>query len=255
MPSVIVVLALFTALIAADADAETDVELLAEMFSPILILVEANSENPSDWGPLSVIKPEPVEIMGAESSGNIWFELFTADGTPVASNRLSSLIESGVLDTNDVKRNQESWFPEPEKRVDLLGGEFAFFDAISETTYRVYSGSEGSLDLGIYPVKIYLNYPGEGATEWDETYFGYGDGYNDPQRGSEFPNTAYVHTYRRTIEQYQATYDSVTVVQYFYFYPYNDWWNNHEGAWPRVDVVVSSSDPSTAQVQGDCIIS
>ena len=40
MPFVIVTLTLFSALIVAEANAETDAERLAEMFSPILILAE-----------------------------------------------------------------------------------------------------------------------------------------------------------------------------------------------------------------------
>ncbi len=59
-----------------------------------------------------------------------------------------------------------------------------------------------------------------------------------------------MHIYKRVIDQYKATYDSVTVVQYKYFYPYNDWWNNHEGDWQGIDVVVSSSDPNTATILG-----
>ena len=72
-------------------------------------------------------------------------------------------------------------------------------------------------------------------------------------RGScwhELPNTAYVHIYKRVVNQYEATYDSVTVIQYKYFYPYNHWWNSHEGDWQGIDVVVSSSDPNTATILG-----
>ena len=47
MPLMIAVLTLFAALTVADADAETDDERLAEMFSPILILTE-DTEPPSD---------------------------------------------------------------------------------------------------------------------------------------------------------------------------------------------------------------
>ena len=104
---IIFALTLFAVPMAAKADAETAAERLAEMFSPILILTE---ETGGKWGDIKVIKPEPVEIMGATSAGNIWFELSsTQDGRPVASGRLSSLIGSGVLDKSDIKRNQASW--------------------------------------------------------------------------------------------------------------------------------------------------
>ena len=44
MPFLIVALTLFAAFMAADADAETDAERLAKMFSPILILTEDTVE-------------------------------------------------------------------------------------------------------------------------------------------------------------------------------------------------------------------
>ncbi len=97
---------------------------------------------------------------------------------------------------------------------------------------------------------MYLDYPGTGTASWNQTYFGLGDKHDHPQRGSQFPNTAYVHTYTRTISNYEEQYDPVTVIQYHYFYPYNDWWNNHEGDWQRIDVVVSSGDPDTAVLLG-----
>ena len=56
-----------------------------------------------------------------------------------------------------------------------------------------------------------------------------------------------MHIYKTDHEAYT---DSITVIQYFYFYPYNHFWNRHEGDWPRVHVVVSSRDPMTAEVIG-----
>ena len=49
---------------------------------------------------------------------------------------------------------------------------------------------------------------------------------------------------------HEAYTDSITVIQYFYFYPYNRWWNNHEGDWQRIHVVVSSRNSATAEVIG-----
>ena len=56
-----------------------------------------------------------------------------------------------------------------------------------------------------------------------------------------------MHIYKTTHKAYT---DSITVIQYFYFYPYNHFWNRHEGDWPRVNVVVSSRDPATAEAIG-----
>ena len=70
MSFVIVALTLFAFLTIADADAETDAEQLAKKFSSILVLTE---DTGGKWGDIEVLKPEPVEIMGAQSAENIWF--------------------------------------------------------------------------------------------------------------------------------------------------------------------------------------
>ena len=82
---------------------------------------------------------------------------------------------------------------------------------------------------------------------WNDTYFGEGSRVDNEYMGSKFANTAYAHIYNTTHEVYT---DAITVIQYFYFYPYNHWWNNHEGDWQRVQVVVSSQDPAPAEVIG-----
>ena len=138
--------------------------------------------------------------------------------------------------------------------VDLSENRFAYLTSDCQTSYN------GLVPLGLdvpNPVPPlqepvfglngrisphHFNYPGDTPSVWNGTYFGTGD-----KAGSNFPNTAYVHIYKTTNHSYQ---DSITVIQYFYFYPYNHWWNRHEGDWPRVSVVVSSRDSLTAQAIG-----
>ena len=93
----------------------------------------------------------------------------------------------------------------------------------------------------------HFDYPGGTAREWNNTYTGSGpySGVN-PDR----PNTAYVHIDTTTIPKYKTQYGTVTVIRYRYFYPYNDWWNNHEGDWQGIDVVVTSRSPATAKFLG-----
>ena len=235
---------MLAALLAAEAQVETDEDRLAKMFSPILILTE---ETGGKWGDIKVQKPEPVGIMGATSADNIWFKLSNLSNQVVGSDRLRNLIDTGVLTSADVGRNQREWFPAP-KSVDLLNNKYAFFNStVPLNTYNVY---EGSLVPGIHSLEMYLNFPGTDTESWNQAYLGLGDKHDHPQRGSQWPNTAYVHIYTKTIPNYEAQYDPVTVIQYFYFYPYNDWWNNHEGDWQRIDVVVSSDDPETAVLLG-----
>ena len=225
MPFVIVALTLFAAMGAADADAETDAERLAEMFSPILILTE---ETGHKWGDIKVTKPEPVEIMGAQSADNLRF-------WAVSANQEHEI--DSYLNWDPPVENQRRL---GDSNVNFSQNKFAFF------VNGLYVGDPpGSALSGQHIIHAYFDYPGTTPHEWNNEYMGSG-----ARAGANHPNTAYVHIYKRVVGQYEATYDSVTVIQYKYFYPYNHWWNSHEGDWQGIDVVVSSSDPNTATILG-----
>ena len=104
---------------------------------------------------------------------------------------------------------------------------------------------------GEYTLEAYFDYPGTTAAEWNDVYLGEGAyaGSVNYHKGRNHPNTAYVHVDSTTHRHYSG---KLYVIQYHYFYPCNDWWNDHEGDWQRIDVVVSSSDPddSTIEVLG-----
>ncbi len=69
----IATIALFIMLVVNGAKAtSSDAERLAKMFSPILVLTEETSTEYDATEPIRVIKPEPVEIVGAGSASNIW---------------------------------------------------------------------------------------------------------------------------------------------------------------------------------------
>ena len=239
MPFIIVALMLFAAFKAADAQAETNATRLANMFSPILILSE---ETGGKWGDIVVTKPEPVGIMGATSADSIWFDIYTRDRI----GRLVKLDSAKISDQtwfnpSDVRSNERAWDPGKE-RIKLLENKFAFFRGLGDLSFAATVGSQRMTEGQNYTLRdARFEFSGEGTTGWNAEY---------ERIGENFPNTAYVHIYKRVVDEYEATYDSVTVIQYHYFYPYNDWWNNHEGDWPRVDVVVSSDDPTTATMLG-----
>ena len=222
------------AMITVEAEASND-ELLAKKFSPILILTE---DIRREYGEIPVIKPEPIDIMSApQSADSIRFELYNKLGQQVG----------GIFDW----RSLANWNPSPvSSSVNFLQDSFAFLGFLSDE----YTGKpllEGTAyAYGQYTLIPYFDYPGKGTKGWNDAYSG--ESGKGPHAGENknFPNTAYVHIYKRTIEQYKATYDSVTVIQYKYFYPYNDWWNNHEGDWQGIDVVVSSRSPATAEFLG-----
>ena len=231
MPFVIVALTLFAGLMAADADAATDAELLAlaKKFSPVLILTE---ETGHKWGDIKVIKPEPVGIMGATSADNMWFKIGSS---------LVQLSDETWFNPNDVKSNEKTWDP-GQNRIKLLENKFAFFNGLEDLTFTATVGSDNMNRGESYTLKdAHFDFSGTGTTGWNAEY---------ERIGENFPNTAYVHIYQRTVEEYKDTYNPVTVIQYKYFYPYNDWWNDHEGDWQGIDVVVSSNDINTAQILG-----
>ncbi len=221
----VVAFALFALLMIEDADADADAEsdlALAQRFSPILVLTEDTGNR---WGDIRVLKPEPVEIVGANSASNLHFYTFNLGGK-----------------VRDI-RSFDGWDPLLQRpSVNFSENRFAFL-----TRKFVYSGVPLGFkkrDRSLFTVQPRFDYPGNDPTSWNNTYFGKG-----PHAGENenFPNTSYVHIYKTSHEAYS---DSITAIQYFYFYPYNHWWNRHEGDWPRVNVVVSSSDPDTAEVIG-----
>ena len=261
MKLMLVVSTLFAVLMVEKAYAASDLEV-ARKFSPILILTE---ETGGQWGDIRVIKPEPVTIVGAESADSLRFDVYaqypetnpptettvvgfagwnppltfpnvkkippssnppySAAGTTIYPPPTPQDIENAVADSNFL-------------RIDFSQDKFSFLRPFEYIGYPTQTVKDS-----LYKVYPYFDYPGTGPEGWNDTYFGSG-----PKAGENpsNPNTAYVHIYETTHESYD---DSLTVIQYFYFYPYNHWWNLHEGDWPRVDVVVSSRD-TTANVIG-----
>ena len=261
MSLMIAAITLFAMLMVGRAEADSDRDLrLAKMFSPILILTEETNTRYDETVPIRVIKPEPVSIVGATNISYMWFDIRGVGQ--------GNYLDPEYFNTNDLLLNQDLlskqfYGPTSPNRFNFDQNKFAFLKGLNPFNFIVLYGSENmpSDDVN-YPDgkpyiidKAYFDYPGETASEWNNTYFGTGTQVEYPislsnYRGENHPNTAYVHIYDRTIDEYSDTYDSVTVIQYKYFYPYNDWWNNHEGDWQGIDVVVSSRNPDTAEFLG-----
>ena len=213
------------------ADRTSDLEL-ASKFSPILILTE---ETGGEWGDIRVTKPERVEIVMADSASGLWFSIYKQSGEYVTSDPINSPNWSPSIGSY----YQNNGY----RHVQFDLNRFAFVDHPDLRNYPNVS-TAGGRRPGNHQTRAYFEYPGKSPTEWNSTYFGSG-----PQSGShpDNVNTAYVHIYKTRHETYM---DSITVIQYFYFYPYNHWWNRHEGDWQRIHVVVNSRTSSTAEVIG-----
>ena len=189
---------------------------LAEKFSPILIL----TEHPTRTNRI-VLFPEPVEIMGAESTSNLWFYLDREGHDPIY-----------------VQYPASGWSPGLDNSLSFVNFSQNKFAFLPERF--TYVGSPPSSALSnTYQVTPYFEYPGNDKVSWNNTYTGSG-----PKRGNNpvFSNTAYVHIFDKG--------DGNVLMQYYYFYPFNDFQNNHEGDWQHINVIVNSHNPDNAALVG-----
>lgn len=237
-----------------------------------MILTEETGTIYDKTVPIRVIKPEPVEIVFAQSADSLRFSYYERypetnppyEGTvvgfdgwnpPLTFPNVKKIPPSSIPPTSG-PGGITYYRPTPEdiakakvdstfEHVHFARNQFAFLTA--QQKYFEYIGTPPGARYGLYQVIPHFDYPENTAREWNDTYFGSGpySGVN-PDR----PNTAYVHIDTTTIPKYKAQYGTVTVIRYKYFYPYNDWWNNHEGDWEGIDVVVSSRNPATAKFLG-----
>ena len=134
----IVALTLFSGFMAAEVDAETKAEKLAEMFSPILILTE---ETGGKWGDIIVTKPEPLGIMGATSVDRVWFR------SPVSRNPLVNDIEytfQGAGAERGGRRPGGHGGPPPPNRAPVLSGpDSVWFAENGTATVATYPATDG----------------------------------------------------------------------------------------------------------------
>lgn len=70
---------------------------------------------------------------------------------------------------------------------------------------------------------------------WKVTYLG-----QSAQNGRSWAPTTYARFLPNT--------DGTGTIEYWMFYPFNQWINNHEGDWERVRVGITSLDPNTATI-------
>ncbi len=154
-----------------------DLELALE-FSPILILTE---DTHGDFGNIRVVKPEPIEIVGADSVAGIWYNAKTLGGQRIGSapyRRFRPFSEA-----HDLESNTESICP-----VDFSENHFAALAPRCESYFS------GSLPIGLdvtnpvppleevvipvsggYVFPGHFNYPGTTPALWDSVYFGIGE--------------------------------------------------------------------------------
>ena len=202
---------------------------LAKKFSPILILTK-NLTQPDR----KVIFPEPVEIMGANSVSNLWFSLHTITG---------QFLESFQYPASGWSSDLLSAYQNLYADINFSQNKFASLPEVLSYTGR----PPGDYATGAHPVTAHFEYPGNGdrddESEGKDSWYDYYFSTTHSKRGDhpDFPHTAYVHIFDE---------GGQVVIQYYYFYPFNDFQNDHEGDWPHVNVLVTSYDPDDADLVG-----
>jgi len=96
---------------------------------------------------------------------------------------------------------------------------------------------------------LFVDLPGGRPTEWERRY---------EERLAEFdgdPFRTYAHPFLRELAnpddagtETERRYE--LVLQYWFFYPYNDGGNDHEGDWEHLNVVVAGGDPLSTALTG-----
>ena len=257
------------------AHSKTQDELLAEKFSPILILAE-EPENPGR----RVIFPEPVEIMGAKSASNLWFSVKvygrTTEGKYDQGNigdyKYSDVIKAfpkfNSLPKVDFSKNEFAFLPKAFVYRDTI-----LLDALKvletrsvqagpvQVAVQIDSLRTGSAKISSIEISQiaqvdsalfsnpYFDYPGNKEKGSDtENWYHYYETPDSARAGANFKNTAYVHIFQ--IENSVPAYHDKFTIRYYYFYPFNDWKNNHEGDWPFIDVIITDRDTAKAELFG-----
>lgn len=96
----------------------------------------------------------------------------------------------------------------------------------------------GSLQIHPLPTKIMFLHgewagpDGDTPSEWEAAYA-------SERQSNLFKDTIYAHLFYQSNEY---------VIQYWFFYPYNDAANNHEGDWEHINVILNAQNPNQANI-------
>ncbi|MGQ0704273.1 MAG: outer membrane protein [Gemmatimonadales bacterium] len=86
-------------------------------------------------------------------------------------------------------------------------------------------------------VTFYFDFPGGSPREWWRAYAAFRTG---PDSSRWAQPTVYAHPFRLP--------DGRIMIQYWYFYPFNDFIGNHEGDWEHINVVLTPDRSAIAEV-------
>jgi hypothetical protein len=181
---------------------------LAQKFCPTLKL-----HHTSEW-----IAPEPVEYIGV-SKQDLWFQLYNLLGQVVGDYP----IQDEALFSPPISAFWQPWMSSPYPNYSTLTG----------NAYD-YTGTPPGNAYAQYKLRFHYNY-----ADGVNTPSGWISSYQTERNQNLFPHTTYAHLFLSGNE---------TVVQYWFFYPYNDGYNNHEGDWEHINVRLNGQNPTTAAI-------
>ncbi len=172
--------------------------------------------------------PSPVEIM----TQNLWAECFN-----VSVSTGGGIYHNGEANYDYLLDANYSWINNNniESILDYSYANCVYFP-VSHVQYHLeYAGTSNNCDP----------YGGPGDDPFGD--YGWYKYYRiDDQAGAIYPLTVYAHLF--TAEQ-EGQYHGKLIVQYWIFYPFNEWVNDHEGDWEHIDLIVSSDDPDSAFIE------
>lgn len=185
---------------------------LAEKFCPTLV-----PNHPTGW-----LAPESVEIMGVSPS-QIYVAIYDiGDGHCLADLPSVRVLEFSPVDGAVPLVPDNYSYIQENPRVASL-----YVDWDGNGTY------EGPANYVVLVHNEWAGVSGNDPDAWESAYEG-------ERSQNHFRNTVYAHLFLC---------DSGIAIQYWFFYPYNDFINNHEGDWEHINVIVDREDPELAQIE------
>jgi len=185
------------------------------------------------------ISPEPFRIMGGLYNTDIHISLWNILGQNLFYNQ--SCVNGRVEFYKSTEQKWVVWLPWAGTQYDyhnLFPNDTYTITSPPYTMWRIWNESKtqiidsGSLGVGTYYAKYNFDWPGTYPTEWRNAYT------SGNKSGSLYAHTIYVTIFKV----------GGCAIQYWFFYPYNDWVNDHEGDTEHINVVTTSLNPNEADL-------
>ena len=157
------------------------------------------------------VSPEPVEIQNTDL---LYMAVFNEIG-------------QYALDTQDI-----NFFDPVRWDYPSFGVNQNYSWHTAEHTFT-YVGRPPGKAYGTYYIKSHLGFPDDSPSAWRAAYA-------DEAANNTHKDRIYANLWKKSSTEY--------VIQYWFFYPFNDCANKHEGDWEHINVIVSNQNPDLASI-------